>query len=193
MYTRGGNVLFFFIAAALAAICMLGACTNDLKKIKEISDKEVNSPADTTRGVSVIYSDSANVKAQVFAPLMLEYFKDNKKYSVMPKGIRIILYDNSHNKTATITADTAYNMETLQTIKLRRNVVITSAKGDVFKSEELDWNQFTHQIISTKPIDIYMANGDQGHGTALETNEKFIPFTIQNQTGTFYMSSKLGQ
>ena len=96
MYRQANYLLFLLTAVGLAGACLLSACTNDLKKIQEISQKVVNSPADTTRGVDMIYSDSAKVKAHVFAPLMLEYQKNGEVIrTVMPKGVKIIIYDNN--------------------------------------------------------------------------------------------------
>jgi LPS export ABC transporter protein LptC len=197
MYRRANYLLCVFIAAGLTAVGMFSSsCTNDLKKIQEISAKQVNSGADTTRGVDAIISDSARVKARMIAPLMLEYeFPDiSKSYKLLSKGVKIIMFDKSGLKeSGTITADTAYYYANKKMIKLRKNVVATSAKGDIFKSQELNWDQLNHTIVSTKPVDITMANGNIGHGTAMETNEKFSPLTIQNQTGLIYVDSKMGE
>lgn len=194
MGRRLNNGLYVLIAAIVCPV-IISACTNDLKKIREISNREVNSPADTTRGVDVIYSDSAKVKAHVTAPLMLEYqaSKDIKEsYQLMPKGVKAIFYDNL-KETGTIVADTAYYYQTRDILYLRKNVVITSAKGDVFTSSELTWDKANHKITTNKPFDVKMANGNIGHGTALETNEQFSPYTIQNQTGVIIVNRDLGQ
>jgi hypothetical protein len=63
---------------------------------------------------------------------------------------------------------------------MKKNVVLTGIKGDVFKSEELKWDSEYHKITSDKPIDIRMANGNVVHATAMETNEKFEPYTLKN-------------
>jgi LPS export ABC transporter protein LptC len=208
--------IWFIGTAALAVL--LSSCTNDLKKIQEISQKLVNSPADTTRGVDILYSDSAHVKAHILAPLMLEYepagqtqtkpstnnttttagtthtaTTDNTSRKVMPKGVKIIFYDKDLREEGNIIADTAYYFETQKLIEMRKNVVLTSAKGDVFRSEELNWDMLHDKITSDKPVDIVMANGNKSHGTSLETNKSFSPVTIQNQTGLIYIDSKLGQ
>jgi LPS export ABC transporter protein LptC len=195
MYRRTNYLLCFLLSASLG-LMLLGACTNDLKKIREISAKEVNSPADTTRGVDVIYSDSAKVKARLLTPLMLEYSitKTNKEmYRKMPKGVKVIFYDEHHKESGNIVADTGYNYEARKLIFLKKNVVVTSSKGDVFKSDELNWNTATHQITSNKPVDIKTANGNILHATAMETNEKFEPYSFKNQTGMIFINRNLDQ
>ena len=195
MYRRVTQLRYIILPAVLIWL-LFGSCTNDLKKIREISAKQVNSPADTTRGVDIIFSDSANVKARMLTPLMLEYpiSKDNtQSYRLMPKGIKIILFDQFHRESGNIIADTAYYYETLRVVKFRKNVVATSINGDVFKSNELNWNMALHKITSGKPVDIKMANGNVAHGTALETNEKFNPLNLVNSTGLLYLDNKFGQ
>jgi LPS export ABC transporter protein LptC len=196
MYRQANYLLYVLLMAITSSLLLVSACTNDLKKIQEISAKQVNSPADTTRGVDMIFSDSAKVKARVISPLMLEYqaSKEIKQaYTKMPKGIHIIFFDADKSEMGNIIADTAYYYPATKVFLLLKNVVVTSAKKDVFKSDELKWDQVTHKITSSKPIDVKMANGNIVHGTSLETNEKFDPYTIPNQTGIIYIDRKLGQ
>jgi outer membrane murein-binding lipoprotein Lpp len=97
------NTLLFGLAAAFLSALLLSACTNDLKKIQEISAKQVNSPADTTRNVDAIFSDSAKVKARMLAPLMLEYqiSKEIKEpFKKMPTGVKVIFLMRSIRRTA---------------------------------------------------------------------------------------------
>jgi len=185
--------LLCIILTLILGPLLLGACTNDLKKIREISAKIVNNPVDTTRGVDMIMSDSGKVKGQLITPLMLEYPASKTvplAYKLMPKGIKIILYDKNHKETANIIADTAYYYEEKQLIKFYKDVVITSSKNDVFKSQELIYDKGTHKITSSKPVDIRKANGDIGHGTSLETNEQMAPLTVGHATGVIYFDHK---
>jgi len=196
MRCRRANILLCVLLAAILGPLLLSACTNDLKKIREISAKIVNNPVDTTRGVDMIMSDSGKVKGQLITPLMLEYpiTKTNlQSYKLMPKGIKIILYDKNHKETANIVADTAYYYEDKQLIKFYKDVVITSSKNDVFKSQELIYDKAFHKITSSKPVDVRMANGDISHGTSLETNEGMNPLKVEKATGSWYLKSAPGQ
>ncbi|MES2274380.1 MAG: LPS export ABC transporter periplasmic protein LptC [Bacteroidota bacterium] len=197
MCRRANYLLYALLAGFINCLLLFSACTNDLKKIREISAKQVNSPADTTRGVDMIFSDSAKVKTQITAPLMLEYqvSKEIKEeYKLLPKGVKVVFFDTqTHKETGNIIADTAYFYVAKKVVHLKKNVVVTSAKGDVFKSEELNWDMVTHKINTFKPFDATRANGDIGHGEALETNEKFEPYKVKKQTGTFIFNHQLDQ
>jgi len=126
---------------------------------------------------------------------MLEYQASKEvlqTYKLMPKGIKIILFDKFHKETANLIADTAYSYQDNQLIKFYKDVVITSSKNDVFKSQELIYDRVTHKITSSKPVDFRMANGDIGHGTSLATNEQMNPFTVEHGTGSYYFSHDFG-
>lgn len=194
MYRQGNYLLFILTAACLAGISILSACTNDLKKIQEISQKLVNNPVDTTRGVDIIFSDSAKVKAHIFSPLLLEYQKNgNTDRMIMPKGVKIIIYDNDRKERGTIIADTGYYFTDKKLIKFRKNVVITSVNGDVFEGQELNWDDYHNKLTSDKPFDITRADGTKGHALSLETNGKLDPIIAKGSNGLFFTSSDFGK
>lgn len=166
-------------------LCLLfAACENDLKKVQEISAKEVNSLIEQTTGVEVIYSDSAKVKARMLTPLLL-HFQVEKPYYEMPKGVKVISFDDSLKKSSTVTSEYAITSKNEKMITLRKNVVATNAKGDVFKSEELIWDQEKQLFYSNKAVSITMANGNIINGTSFESNENFNPWTISQSSGNF--------
>ncbi|WDF55082.1 LPS export ABC transporter periplasmic protein LptC [Mucilaginibacter sp. KACC 22063] len=163
-----------------------------MKKIQEISAKEVSSPVERSLGVEVLYSDSAKVKAKLITPLMLHY-KVSKPYMEMPKGVKIIFYDVNLNVTSTITSDYAIYQEGDKKVELDKNVVAVNEKGDVFKSEQLKWDQATRKVVSDKPVTITTKDGTVINGSSLVTNEKFSPWDIPQTTGTFHVNQNISQ
>jgi hypothetical protein len=128
---------------------LISACENDLKKINELSAKQSSDPVQKTTGVDVIYSDSAKVKLRLLAPLLLQFqdVKDQKKsFDKMPKGIKVIFYDTTRQESGSIIADTGINHSFAKLMEFHKNVVVTNAQGETFKSEELIWDQ-TKKII----------------------------------------------
>ncbi len=191
--TKGSMAKHLMLMMPLLAGMLLSACENDLKQLKKISQQEGSKPVDRTTNVDVIFSDSAKVKAHMITPLMLQYNKIEKPYMVMPKGVKVTFYDEQLHVTSTIVADSAIHRDKEQVTEMYRNVVATNVKGDIFKSDELLFNQLTHKVISRKPVTITMAAGNVIHGDALETNEKFDPWTIPNTTGKFHVSPNMAQ
>src|SRR4051812_5242854 len=107
MHRRLKQVSSLFLPALLFGMLLLGACENDLNKIKEISAKYVSQPVDTTKGVEVLYSDSAIVKGKMITPVMIHYSTTSAPYYIMPKGIKVIFYDINAAEDGNIIADSA--------------------------------------------------------------------------------------
>jgi LPS export ABC transporter protein LptC len=177
-----------YLPALLICMLLLNACENSLNDIKKIQSEEENKPISKSTGVDVIYSDSAKVKARMTTPLMIDYDDAVKPYREMPKGIKVVFYDEFMKQKGVITADYSLQREKENIIEFRKNVVATNANGETFKSEELIYDQNTKKIYSTKPVQINMANGNVMYGVGFHSNESMYPWQIDKSTGVFHVS-----
>jgi LPS export ABC transporter protein LptC len=168
------------------ALLICSSCENDLKKIQEISAKQINLDVDTVHGVDLIFSDSAKVKFRIKAPLLLQ-FQGKKPYNLMPNTVDAIIFDNLV-QTGTVTADTGIQSDVDQMIEFKKNVVATNAKGETFKSDELIWDQKTKTVHSHKIVQIRLANGDIMNGTGFVSDDQMKHWTIASSTGLFNVS-----
>ncbi|WP_232335556.1 LPS export ABC transporter periplasmic protein LptC [Mucilaginibacter arboris] len=163
------------------------SCENDLKKVQQISSKEVNKPVETTIGVDVIYSDSAKVKARMTAPIMLNYTatKTVKPYYEMPKGVHIDFYDLKQKIISTVTAEYAITKNESKIIELHRNVVVVNDKGDTFKSQELIWDQLAKKFYSNQFSTLTTIDGNTISGSTFRCNEDLSNPEFLQSTGNF--------
>ena len=91
---------FRFLAGCIVmASLALVSCENDLKDVEKISSKSLAVPVDKSYGVTIIYSDSAKVKAKLLAP-ELDYYRTTSPYYEMPKGLTIIFLDEKQQERA---------------------------------------------------------------------------------------------
>ena len=191
-----------FLPALLMAM-LLFACENDLKKVQQISAQEVNKPVDTTKGVDVIYSDSAKVKSRILTPLMLKHTV-TKPYYEMPKGVKIIFYDDKLNlKTKsfnadkhiifTVTADYAITSNDDKLIELRKNVVVKNTAGDVFKTEQLFYDSVKKIIYSKVDCLLTKVDGTVLDGTGFTSNETFTQYHFDHGKGKLITSGNLAE
>lgn len=190
---RQSKLLIGFFLPALLITLLLQACENDLKKVQEISAKEVNSLVDTTTGVEMIYSDSANVKSRVLAPLMLSYDKTAKPYHEMPKGVKMYFYNSKLEITNTVVADYAITHNTDKLIEFRKNVVVSSNKGDTFKSDELIYDRDKKTVLTTKQWQMNKADGTALTGTYFKSKDDFSDYSTNSGKGDIVTSGKIGQ
>jgi LPS export ABC transporter protein LptC len=182
------NILFF--PAMLMSLLLTASCENSLNDIKQIASKEDEKPISRTVGFDVIYSDSAKVKGHLTAPLMIEHDDKDKPYREMPNGVKIIFYDNDLKEKGNIVSDYAIEREKENITEFRKNVVATNAQGEIFKSDELIYDQASKKLYSTKPVQIIMTNGDVMFGTGFKSNESLYPWNIDHSTGIFHVDDK---
>jgi len=160
------------------------SCENDLENIKRIANMSSGLPVDTTRGVDVIYSDSAVVKGRMVTPLLIKYSGD-KPYDTMPEGIKVIFFDKNGKEEGNIVADSAVQLENESITKFYKNVVATSVDGKVFRGEELIWDQPKKQVYSTKRVDMTTPDGKNFTGLDFTSDDKFEHPEWKSGTGEF--------
>lgn len=171
---------------------LLGACENDLNKIQEISSKYANQPVDTTKGVDVIYSDSAIVKGRLTAPVMVR-FNISDPISLMPKGVKVVFYGYDAQESGNIIADSGVYHSVDQKVEFYHHVVYTTKKGDTFKSDQLMYDPTKKIIYSDKPVQIIMANGDILNGINF-TSDSELKYPVMNSgTGAFDVTDMPGK
>jgi hypothetical protein len=168
----------------LAAGCLyLSACSeNELKDAQTISSKEIEESTEKTYGVELIYSDSAKVKARMTAPVLL-YHQDPNPWNEMPKGVTVIFYDEQLNEQNRIRSDYATRKEGERVTELRKNVVITTRAGDIYKSEQMFWNEDTHKFYSTTLLKRISKKGEIGYASSFESDENFLHPVFHGASG----------
>ena len=142
------------------------------------------SAIDTTRGVDIIYSDSAVVKGRMITPLLIKYTTE-KPYDVMPDGVKVISFDKFGKEDGNIVADSAVQLENESITKFYKNVIATSIDGSVFKSEEMIWDQPKKIIYSNQPVTIIKPNGDVTYGLSFMSDDKLEHADIKGMTGQY--------
>ncbi len=181
-----------FLPVLTLGVLSIAACENDLDAIKKIANMNSGLAIDTTRGVDVIYSDSAIVKGRLLTPLLIKYATE-KPYDVMPNGVKVVFFDKDGKEEGTIVADSAVQLENESITKFYKNVVATSVKGDTFKSDELIWDQPKKIIYSNKPVEIHTADGNVFNGVSFKSDDKLENPEIVSGTGAGYVSENAMQ
>ncbi|WP_448702154.1 LPS export ABC transporter periplasmic protein LptC [Mucilaginibacter sp. AW1-3] len=183
----------FFVPVLLMAL-LLSACENDLKNVREISAKEFTSPVDSSMYVDVTYSDSAHVKSVLQTPLLLDYKNNTKKpYREMPKGIKVTFYDKNLKIISTLVGDYAVTSHGDSVITVKKNVVVTNAAGDTFKSSELIWDSGKKQIYSNQPVEINKIDGTHLNFSNFKSNQSGTDYSGDNGYGPIVTKGNITQ
>jgi LPS export ABC transporter protein LptC len=174
MINRLANYLlaFFFI--------FLTACINDIEEVKKISnDKPV--PISTTKNVEMLYSDSAQLKARIKAPLR-ETFLGQKPYIIFNKGIRVEFYNENQKVESVLTAKYAISYTKEDKMEARNDVEISSSNGDKLNTNHLIWDQKTNKIYSNVFTKI-TSTERVIYGDGFESNQDFTSYKILKPKG----------
>jgi LPS export ABC transporter protein LptC len=172
------------IAFGILSSCLLfSSCENDLKDVERISNRSVSIPVDRSYGVEIIYSDSAKVKARMFAP-ELHHYNTEKPYYEMPKGITLIILDENQKESSRVTSDYAIRRENEKITELKKNVVAVNKEGKIFKSEELIYDENQRKFFSNQLVSI-VTQSQTINGTSFWADETFSYYEIQQSTGNF--------
>ena len=162
---------------------MIASCSNDLKKINEISiQNQASYPLETIYDCEIIYSDSARVRALLNANLVNRY-DDKKTYLEFNDGIKVQFFDIYGKKESELNAGYAIIDDKNDLMLAENNVIVRNIKGDILETEKLNWNHDTEEIFTNEFVKITTKN-EVIYGIGLESNQNFSKYSIRNIKGT---------
>ena len=180
----------FWSVAKVNLICMLClavltmvSCENDIEKVKIITSKKAM-PLEKGKGVEILYSDSAKIKARLLAK-ELNRFAEKQPYIEMPKGIKMYFYDGNQKVNSTLTAEYAKVLQFPDNniMEAKRKVVVVNEKNETLNTEHLVWNQKEETIVSDAYVTI-TTKDEIIMGEGLESNQSFTKYKIKKMKGT---------
>lgn len=165
------------------------ACENDQKDIDRLANIEAEEAVDISKDVTVIYSDSSKVKAELKAPEMRQYH-DSTGNMEFKKGVLVIFYDVNAKESQRITSKYAIMKQKEGLTEFRNNVVITMANGSVINTEELIHDDKKKAYYGSQPIEANFTDGrGQAQGTSFTSDLDFNDIEFMNGTATVYQKS----
>ena len=133
--------------------------------------------------VEIIYSDSAQVKVKITAPVMFYYTDLSNPRQEFPKGVRTFFYDPFQIQQSVLTGKYAIRDERNKRVVVRDSVVWESITDGKLETSELIWDETTNIIRSSKMTKITRAN-DIIWGFNFETNDKLTQWKLLSPRGT---------
>ena len=171
----------------LAVAIFFAACENDIEKVKLFGTHE-QSPAESVKNIKILYSDSAEVRAELTAPVM-NHFTSEKPYLEMPVGLKVLFYDKALNVTSRLSADYGIRYESEQKMEARKNVVVINEKGEQLNTEHLIWDERREKLLSDEFVKITRKD-EIIYGTGFEANQDFTKYKIFNIKGTIFVNKE---
>ncbi|MFD2593715.1 LPS export ABC transporter periplasmic protein LptC [Sphingobacterium griseoflavum] len=185
-----------YIARKIPLILSLGfgtalfvACENDLRDVEKLANIQQEENVNISKDVTVTYSDSAVVKAELTAPELREY-PDSVGLYEFKKGTVIRFFDENGAESQRVKSDYATQRPKEGLTEFRGNVVITMANGSIIKTEELFFDEKKNIYYNTVPIVFDLKDGRGSfQATSFVSDTDFKKIDGQNMTGYYIPSN----
>ncbi len=162
-------------------ILMVYACKEEVSEIMTISRDNLS--IEEGKEVEIIYSDSAQVKVKITAPLMYYHTDISNPRQEFPKGVRTYFYDPFQIQQSVLTGKYAIRDERNKRVIVRDSVVWESITDGKLETSELIWDENTNIIRSSKLTKITRQN-EVIWGFNFETNDKLTQWRLLSPKGT---------
>lgn len=167
----------------LTVLVFFTGCENSREEIEQLTYETIELPASTSKNVHLNYSDSAQIKIKLFAPVLDQYSTKDQPYDLMPEGLTIEFLDSLGNVEAQVIANHAIHYPKLNILELSNDVRVFNVDGDRLNSEHMVWNSKTQKITSDDFVKI--TTGDEIiYGDGFEANQDFTGYKISHIKGT---------
>lgn len=160
-----------FGAAICYSVLLTGCGSSDLSKINSISATVAAKPVESSRQVSITYSDSARVKAVLTSPHILQYQTD-KPYQELPQGLHIDFYSRSGEVQSRLDANYGIRYESQQKVMVQNDVRVVNKKGEKLNTEQLYWDEVKKTIYTDKYVKYEKSDGVY-EGDGMDADENF--------------------
>ena len=171
----------------LAFTCII--CSSCERKIYTIRKSDIESlPSLTVKDFETVYTDSARKQLIMRSPLMERYTERKSPYSEFRYGVKVVFYDGQDDSVGTLSSKYARYAEDKKLWELRDSVIAVNRKNEVLETELLYWDQERERVYTDRFVRI--TSQDQiVMGTGLESDPRFIKWTIRNVSAQFYLSA----
>lgn len=178
------------IAVLVAGTALFFSCREKIDFIDTTIKDDL--PTQVVVDFYTLYTDSAQMRLKMEAPLMKYYGKMEEPYSDFDQGLNVYFYDNNNDPgkpSGSLTSKFARYYESKKLWEVRDSVVAVNEKGEILETELLFWNEEKELIYTDKFVRIIQV--DQIiMGTGLESDIKFTRWVIKNVSGTIALEDE---
>ena len=163
------------------------SCEDNTALLTQINTFNEN-PVGKAYNIVMTYTDSANIKAKLSAPVHLDYSHLSFKYSEFPEGLKVIFY-NGQMEENTVFADYGILYNQTKIVDLKGNVVLLSHDGSRLETSQMYWDAEKEWLFTEEPF-IFQNSDFNLAANRLDTNKEFTKFQTGKLSGTIAVKEK---
>lgn len=141
----------------------------------------------TSYGVNTLISDSGVIKYRIVAERWEVNIVKNPSRWTFDKGLFLEQFDQKFHVESYIQCDTAYYYDQLRLWELRSRVRILTKSGVRFSSEQLFWDERSHELYSHVFSHLVTPEREL-QGSYFRSNENMTKYYVSNSKGSFEKS-----
>jgi LPS export ABC transporter protein LptC len=157
----------------LLAVIVVSGCEEKIRPAV-VPVTEVDSPSQESWNSTVVFSDSAKVKAVLWAGHIASYA--SQEYTVLD------FYNDEEQHTSLLTARTGRVNDRTRDFAAYVNVVVTSDSGTVLKTDSLFWTNARRQIYTDAFVEI-ISSTEHIKGRGLVSDQSLKNYHLTHVSG----------
>jgi LPS export ABC transporter protein LptC len=176
------------ISKILTVSILLFSCQNERSQIMALTLPKVT-PTQQGKGITMVYTDSAELKIVLKAGKMLTYDRNVREpFTVLPDGVLVTFYNDKGKPETILKANYGIHYPSRKRMEVKYNVEVVNKDGEKLNTEHLIWDEAQHKIYSDAFVKITTAK-EIIMGKGLESNQDFTNYQIKEVTGTIQLDN----
>ena len=143
-------------------------------------------------GVNTLISDSGVIKYRIVTERWEVNTVRNPSRWIFEKGLFFEQFDEKFHVQSYIQCDTAYYYDQKKLWELRSRVSILTKDGLRFTSQQLFWDQASHEVYSNVPSRLVTPDRTL-EGTYFRSDERMTRYFVSNSRGSFEKTDIAGK
>lgn len=143
-------------------------------------------------GVNTLISDSGVIKYRIVTERWEVNTVRNPSRWIFEKGLFFEQFDEKFHVQSYIQCDTAYYYDQKKLWELRSRVSILTKDGLRFTSQQLFWDQASHELYSNVPSRLVTPDRTL-EGTYFRSDERMTRYYVSNSCGSFEKTDIAGK
>jgi len=177
------NISAFFLLTLI-----LTSCTNDLNDVMALPNNK-KSPSQVGDSVTMLYTDSAQLKIMLKANRMLMFSKNVKEpLTILPNGVFVTFFDEDEKVSSTLRANYGIRYDLSKRMEAKYAVEVVNKTGEKLETERLIWDENSKRIYTDAFVKITTAT-EVIRGKGMESNQDFTKYQIKQVTGTIQIKN----
>jgi LPS export ABC transporter protein LptC len=169
-------------------VCALAACKNDLRDVMALPKNKL-SPSQVGDSITMLYTDSAQLKIMVKANRMLIFSNNvSEPFTILPNGVYVTFFDQDEKVSATMRARYGIRYDRSRKMEAKYAVEVVNKNGEKLETEKLIWDEASERIYTDAFVKISTGK-EIIMGEGMESNQDFTKYEIKKVTGQFNIST----